>query len=111
MPLLPYRLVKTLVRGLGAGLALGMGVFAPAADVFQPRHADPMREAWRWRSYAELSGLGAQCVVQAPDGTVWFGTNESIWSYDGVAWKDHHTGSFPGAASISATSAAARSST
>ena len=91
-----HRRVLRLFRGLVFSLALGAGTYAVGAEGFQPRLADPMREAWRWRSYAELSGLGALCTTQTPDGTVWFGTNETIWSYDGVTWTNQHQERFPG---------------
>jgi ligand-binding sensor domain-containing protein len=91
-----HRRVTRLFRDVSLGLALGAGVCSVAAEGFQPRVADPMREAWRWRSYAELSGLGARCTTQTPDGKVWFGTNETIWSYDGVTWANHQSERFHG---------------
>ncbi|WP_218938743.1 ATP-binding protein [Oleiharenicola lentus] len=78
------------------GFSLVGSVGAAAADPFVPRYADPMHESWRWRSYPELSGLAANCMVQAPDGVVWFGTNETIWSYDGLDWKNHNALVFHG---------------
>lgn len=67
-------------------LSLGANALA-AARPYQPVSPDPLLESWRWRIFPELSGLDAQCVAAAPDGTLWFGTGDGIASYDGLEWK------------------------
>jgi len=57
-----------------------------AARPFQPVQGDPLLEPWRWRTYPELSGLDAQCMAEGADGTMWFGTANGLWSYDGIEW-------------------------
>lgn len=67
-----------------------LGVGAPAlsaARPYQPVSPDPLLESWRWRIFPELSGLDAQCVAAAPDGTLWFGTGDGIASYNGLEWQ------------------------
>lgn len=71
---------------------LALGRFpCPGARLYQPAWGDPMLEPWRWHTFPELSGLGAQCVAEGADGTMWFGTAEGIWSYDGIHWEHHST--------------------
>jgi signal transduction histidine kinase len=48
-----------------------------------------MLESWRWRTFLDLSGLDAQCMAEGADGTMWFGTANGLWSYDGVDWQRH----------------------
>ncbi len=60
---------------------------AQAARPYQPVPSDPLLEPWRWRSFPDLRGLDLQCMVEAPDGTMWFGTGDGLASYDGIAWK------------------------
>lgn len=50
---------------------------------FKPVMADPMLEPWRWRHEEALEGVGAICMDEAPDGTLWFGGTGCIASYDG----------------------------
>ncbi len=71
-----------------AGWLIGLGATGlSAARPYQPVSPDPLLESWRWRIFTELSGLDAQCVAAAPDGTLWFGTGDGIASYDGLEWK------------------------
>ena len=60
-----------------------------AVQPYQPVSRDPMRESWRWRAFPELSGLGAQCMTEGKDGCLWFGTEDGLWSYDGLEWTHH----------------------
>ena len=46
-------------------------------------------EQWRWRTFPHLSGLDAQCMAEGSDGTMWFGTANGLWSYDGIEWENH----------------------
>ena len=55
-----------------------------AAKPYTPVHPDPLLESWRWRSFPELNGLGVQCMVEDANGTMWFGIDEGVMSYDGV---------------------------
>jgi signal transduction histidine kinase/ligand-binding sensor domain-containing protein len=66
-------------------LALG-SLLCRGAKPYQPVSGDPMLEPWRWRTFPELSGLGAQCMTEGTDGKIWFGTVAGIWNYDGIAW-------------------------
>ena len=76
-----FRLAICLLA-LGGGSCLG-------AKTYQPIFGDPMLEPWRWRTFPELSGLGAECVAEGDDGTMWFGTSDGVWSYDGLQWVSH----------------------
>jgi signal transduction histidine kinase/ligand-binding sensor domain-containing protein len=74
-------------------LLLGLAAFGPrpanASQSFQPVVADPASEPWRWRVFPELSGLGLQSIGAGKDGTMWFGTADGAWSYDGLRWAFH----------------------
>jgi C4-dicarboxylate-specific signal transduction histidine kinase/ligand-binding sensor domain-containing protein len=61
---------------------------SPAQSVrpYQPTKLDPVADPWRWQQFPKLRGLGLQCMAQAVDSTMWFGTEEGVWSYDGVRW-------------------------
>ena len=73
------------------GLALFLAGRGAAAEPYRPAFSDPLEEPWRWRSFPELSGLGAQCLAEAADGSIWFGTVDGAWSYDGFDWASHST--------------------
>ena len=64
---------------------------AGASQTFHPAFADPMLEPWRWRVFPELSGVGIQCIGEGKDGTMWFGTADGAWSYDGLQWTSYGT--------------------
>ncbi|MBX3424395.1 MAG: response regulator [Pirellulales bacterium] len=70
-------------------LAWPSGHAAVAVEPFQPAYVDPLSEPWRVRVFPELSGLGANCVSEAADGTMWFGAVGGVWSYDGFDWVHH----------------------
>jgi len=59
------------------------------AALFTPRFADPLTEPYRWQLIPELSGKGYRCMVEDSSGTVWFGVNGGVLSYDGLQWKFH----------------------
>lgn len=46
-----------------------------------------MLEPWRWHTYPELNGLGARCMAEGANGTIWFGTIDGVWNYDGIKWS------------------------
>jgi signal transduction histidine kinase len=75
-------LVLGLVMLLGGNHCLG-------AKPYQPVFGDPMLEKWRWRTFPELSGLDALCMAEGAGGTMWFGTANGLWSYDGFEWRNH----------------------
>jgi signal transduction histidine kinase len=74
---------------------LALGLLGPGlnpcsgAAPYQPVFGDPMLERWRWRTFPELSGLDVQCMTEGADGTMWFGTANNLWSYDGFEWTRH----------------------
>jgi signal transduction histidine kinase/ligand-binding sensor domain-containing protein len=78
---------------LGLCLALGVFVFAgvtcDASRPYAPVVGDPLLEPWRWRTFPDLSGLDVQCMTEGADGTIWFGTANGLWSYDGFDWVKH----------------------
>ncbi len=71
-----------------AGLVLAS---APCRAVrpYQPAATDPLLEPWRWRTFAELKGLGLRCLVEARDGALWFGVDEGVQRYDGIKWRTY----------------------
>jgi signal transduction histidine kinase/ligand-binding sensor domain-containing protein len=70
---------------------------ASGAESFQPAFGDPVLEPWRWRVFPELNGLGVQCMGEGKAGTIWFGTTEGAWSYDGLQWAAYgKTNGLPG---------------
>ncbi len=60
-----------------------------ASTPYHPRHPDPVLESWRWREFDQLRGLGVRSIAESVDGTMWFGLNEGVRSYDGVAWTTY----------------------
>jgi signal transduction histidine kinase/DNA-binding response OmpR family regulator/ligand-binding sensor domain-containing protein len=57
---------------------------------FKPKMTEPLLEHWRWKKIDELRGKGYRSMAEAPDGTMWFGVKNGVFSYDGLAWV-HHT--------------------
>jgi signal transduction histidine kinase/streptogramin lyase len=60
---------------------------ASAAFGYQPKHADPLLESYRWHHIPELTEKGFYCMAEVPDGTMWFGVEDGVTSYDGTQWK------------------------
>lgn len=60
---------------------------AKAITPYVPKHPDPLTETWRWTAFPELKGHGLRCLTQSQDGHMWFGTDEGVWTYDGVAYR------------------------
>jgi signal transduction histidine kinase/ligand-binding sensor domain-containing protein len=79
---------RKIRSALIAFLALG-GLSCFGAQSYQPVYGDPMIEPWRWRTFSDLRGLDAQCVIEAKDGTIWFGTADGLSCYDGMEWTRH----------------------
>jgi signal transduction histidine kinase/ligand-binding sensor domain-containing protein len=76
-------------------LALG-SLCCFGARPYQPIQGDPLLEFWRWRTFPDLSGLDVQCMSEGRDGTMWFGTANGLWSYDGIEWRHHSTNELVG---------------
>ena len=57
-----------------------------AATPYRPVHPDPVLDPWRWRTFPETKGLGLRCMIEGNDGSMWFGTEEGVQRYDGIAW-------------------------
>ena len=81
---LKERIVAVLLVVLTLGSLACFG-----ATPYQPVIGDAMLEPWRWRTFSELSGRNAQCMAEGADGTLWFGTAEGIWSFNGIDWSYH----------------------
>ncbi|MGD0812742.1 MAG: ATP-binding protein [Verrucomicrobiota bacterium] len=80
--------------------ALSCGI-AGGSEIFHPDPGDPMLEPWRWRSFPEMNGLGVQCIGEGKSGTMWFGTTDGAWSYDGLQWTFYgRTNGLPGGVDI-----------
>jgi signal transduction histidine kinase/ligand-binding sensor domain-containing protein/CheY-like chemotaxis protein len=62
---------------------------ASAVSPYTPEVADPFLETWRWQVYPELNGKGLRCLTEDRSGTVWFGVNAGVVSYDGLVWSTH----------------------
>lgn len=83
-----FDIFKILRAVLLAALAL-VSLSCFGVRPYQPTFGDPLLERWRWRTFPELSGLDAQCIAEGADGTMWFGTANGLWSYDGFEWARH----------------------
>ena len=80
---------------LGVGLLLGAptaGTVAPAASAPVAVPAADALPTPQFRRYGSANGLPSSLVytaVQAPDGTMWFGTKNGIARFDGVEFKTY----------------------
>lgn len=80
--------LRSLLLWIGATVVLAFATSrCIAARPYQPVFGDPLREPWRWRSFADMNGLETQCIIEAKDGAIWFGTADGLSSYDGFEWK------------------------
>ena len=93
-------MVSALLLGVGLLLgapAAGTNAPAPPAAATIPNDALPTPQ---FRRYGSVNGLPSSLVyaaVQAPDGTMWFGTKNGIARFDGVEFKTHrHVAGDPG---------------
>jgi signal transduction histidine kinase/streptogramin lyase len=75
---IPLIIYKFLLCGLLVPL------WCTAVQPYTPVIADSILEPWRWRQEESLEGLGALCMTEAEDGTLWFGNVGSIARYDGT---------------------------
>jgi PAS domain S-box-containing protein len=77
-----------LVRPLFAlFILIGLPRLAMGAEPYVPSHPNPFEESWRWTIFPELNGHGLRCMAQTQDGTLWFGTDEGVWSYNGTTHR------------------------
>jgi hypothetical protein len=59
-----------------------------AVRPYQPVHADPALEAWRWHSFPEFKGLGLACMTEDASGNLWFGLLRGVRRMDGFSHTD-----------------------
>ena len=48
--------------------------------------ADPVLENWRWRQYPNFEGKGLRSILSAQDSSMWFGTQDGVYQYDGYEY-------------------------
>jgi hypothetical protein len=60
-----------------------------AVQPYEPVLLDPLQESWRWRSFPELAGQGLRCLDETKDGTLWFGVDAGVVSFDGINWTTY----------------------
>ena len=60
-----------------------------AVESYIPQPSNPLTEPWRWVNYPEASGKGITCVAEDPEGTMWFGGDSMVLSYDGEEWREY----------------------
>ncbi|NJM14188.1 MAG: hypothetical protein HC896_01325 [Bacteroidales bacterium] len=80
--------IKILLTQLALFFILGS---TSGKTPYNPTHADPFLEPWRWKSYAGLEGASTTCMLQAHDKTIWFGTENGLIHYDGINWVNFGT--------------------
>ena len=56
------------------------------AQSYSPELVDPITEKWRWDKFPVLEGGGVRCIVEDQLGTVWFGVDQGVVTYDGRDW-------------------------
>lgn len=62
---------------------------AQASAPFVPRPTDPLLETFRWHRIPELTEKGFRCMAEGLGGTMWFGVEKGVLSYDGTSWKSY----------------------
>jgi signal transduction histidine kinase/DNA-binding response OmpR family regulator/ligand-binding sensor domain-containing protein/PAS domain-containing protein len=80
---LTYKISKVLLMVFGLISSVG------AAKPYVPQMVDPFSEAWRFRTFQELDGLGLRCMAEDSTEVMWFGLTDGVKSYDGVTWKTY----------------------
>lgn len=78
-----YKISKVLLMVFGLISSVG------AAKPYVPQMVDPFSEAWRFRTFQELDGLGLRCMAEDSTEVMWFGLTDGVKSYDGVTWKTY----------------------
>lgn len=56
---------------------------------YTPEFADPLLDKYRWRHCKELSGKNFSCFYEGENGTMWFGIQNGVISYDGYKWTEY----------------------
>lgn len=62
-------------------------IIASNLNSYTPKYSNPFTESWRWQGYSELIGKGCRTMVEEKNGTLWFGVNGGVISYNGKNWK------------------------
>lgn len=57
-----------------------------AAQVYVPKKQDELDQTWRWQFFDELKGKGLRSIAQDSAGAMWFGVDDGVLHYDGLAW-------------------------
>lgn len=81
--LLFHRLLACMILILGYGSL-------EAAQPFVPQHQDELDQNWRWQVFDELKDRGLRTIAEDSIGVVWFGVDDGVLAYDGLAWHDYH---------------------
>lgn len=58
-------------------------------EPYAPRQLDPLLEPYRWQKIDELTSKGYRTMIEA-DGTIWFGVDAGIISYNGIKWDYYY---------------------
>src|SRR5262249_42426154 len=80
---------KCMLPSLLLSVVLSVGASAPAAAQAQPATGNAALATPQFRRFGTAEGLPSSSVytvVQAPDGSMWFGTKSGIAHYDGVGF-------------------------
>jgi len=77
---------KTLVL---LGLLFFLTTGAGAIEEYKPKYIDPVDRPWQWHTFSELDGKGLLCLAETPDSTMWFGTVNGLYSFDGIHWTEY----------------------
>jgi len=60
-----------------------------AKEVYKSQQIDPLLESYRWQKFDELTGKGYRCMAEDKSGTMWFGVEKGIFSYNGLDWNHY----------------------
>lgn len=71
-------------------ILLLMGFSVHAKEVYKPKQVNPLLESYRWQKINELTGKGYRCMAEDSNGTMWFGIEKGIVSYNGLEWKYYY---------------------
>lgn len=87
---LPYEVRKFIQQGFTWSLVVLLGFIGTASLAkgrYTPKTADPVSEPWRWTHFEKLKGKSVRCVTQDEQGTMWFGVEQGVMSYNGHRWE------------------------
>jgi ligand-binding sensor domain-containing protein len=60
-----------------------------AGEYYTKIESNPIFEQFRWTSFDELEGNGVRCAVEGSDHSIWFGTANGLYHYDGNTWQHY----------------------